>query len=160
MSTLTDSAHSPEDKIFLSGTIERVTYHNSDNGFCVIRVKAKGFRDLVTVVGQASVIASGEFIEAVGTWKNDPQHGLQLSAFSLKSTAPTSLEGIQKYLASGLIKGIGTVYGQKLVEAFGTDVFDVIETMPQRLQEVSGIGKVRSNKIVKGWETQKKSKKL
>jgi len=151
---------SQEDKVFLSGTIERVTFHNPDNGFCVLRVNSKGFRDLVTVVGHASVIASGEFIEAVGTWKNDPQHGLQLLAFSLKSTAPTSIDGIQKYLSSGLIKGIGPVYGLRLVEAFGTEVFDVIEAMPQRLQEVDGIGKVRSDKIVKGWEAQKKIKEI
>ncbi len=148
------------DSIHLSGTVERVTYHNSDNGFCVLRVKAKGRRDIITVVGHASAIASGEFIEAVGSWKNDTQYGLQLSATSLKVTPPTSLEGIQKYLASGLIKGIGPVYGERLVASFGLDVFHIIENEPQRLQEVEGIGKVRRNKIVKGWETQKKIKEI
>ncbi|MDR3562145.1 MAG: ATP-dependent RecD-like DNA helicase [Negativicutes bacterium] len=149
-----------EDKVFLSGTIERITFHNPDSGFCVVRVSSKGFRDLVTIVGHAYVITNGEFIEAVGTWKNDPQHGLQLLAFSLKSTPPTSIDGIQKYLSSGLIKGIGPVYGQRLVEAFGTEVFDVIEAMPQRLQEVDGIGKLRSNKTVKSWDAQKKIKEI
>lgn len=148
------------ENISLSGTVERVTYHNSDNGFCVLRVKAKGLRDIVTVVGHASVIASGEFIEAVGNWKNDTQYGLQLAAASLKVTPPTSLEGIQKYLASGLIKGIGPVYGERLVAAFGADVFHIIENEPRRLQEVEGIGRVRRNKIVKGWETQKKIKEI
>ena len=65
-----------EEKIFISGTIERITYHNQDNGFCVLRVKAKGFRDLVTVVGSVSILSGGEYIEAVGSWKNDAQYGL------------------------------------------------------------------------------------
>ena len=160
MAKLSDSAHSSEEEVFLNGTVERVTYHNSDNGFCVIRVKAKGFRDLVTVVGHASLISSGEFVEAVGTWKNDMQYGLQLATTSLKITAPTSLDGIQKYLASGLIKGIGPVYGERLVAAFGIDVFQIIENDPQRLQEVEGIGKVRGKKIIQGWETQKKIKEI
>ena len=121
------NATSQDEKIFLSGTVERVTFHNPDNGFCVLRVAAKGLRDLVTVIGHASVIANGEFIEVVGYWKNDPQHGLQLSAFSLKSTAPTTIDGIQKYLSSGLIKGIGPVYGQRLVETFGAEVFNVMK---------------------------------
>lgn len=149
-----------EEKIFINGTIERVTYHNQDNGFCVLRVKAKGFRDLVTVVGSASILSGGEYIEAVGSWKNDAQYGLQLAAFSIKTSAPTSIEGIQKYLASGLIKGIGEVYATKMVSAFGTDVFEIIEKEPNRLTEVDGIGKVRREKIVKGWETQKKIKDI
>jgi exodeoxyribonuclease V alpha subunit len=148
------------EKVFVSGTVERVTYHNGENGFCVLRVKAKGFRDLVTVVGQISIINSGEFIEAIGNWKNDLQYGLQLSAVSLKSMAPTSIEGIQKYLSSGLIKGIGPVYGERLVQAFGAEVFAVIEDNPLRLLEVDGIGKVRKDKIVKGWDTQKKIKEI
>jgi len=160
MATLTHSDHSPEEKKFLSGTVERVTYHNSDNGFCVLRVKAKGFRDLVTVVGHAPLIASGEFVEAVGTWKNDMKYGVQLAAVSLKVAAPTSLEGIQKYLASGLIKGIGPVYGERLVTMFGMGIFYIIENEQERLQEVEGIGKVRSDKIIKGWETQKKIKEI
>ncbi|MDU2065336.1 MAG: ATP-dependent RecD-like DNA helicase [Sporomusaceae bacterium] len=151
---------STEEKVFLSGTVERVTFHNDDNGFCVLRVKARGFRDLVTVVGHASTITSGEFIEAIGLWKNDPQYGLQLSCISLKSTPPTTLEGIQKYLSSGLVKGIGPVYGERLVNCFGLDVFTVIEQTPHRLREVDGIGKVRSEKIVKGWDAQKKIKEI
>ena len=155
-----DTANSQGEKISLSGTVERVTYHNADNGFCVLRVKAKGFRDLVTVVGQVSIIASGEFIEAVGVWKNDLQYGLQLTAFSLKAMPPTGVDGIQKYLASGMIKGIGPVYGERLVAAFGTEVFQIIENHPKRLQEVEGIGKVRREKIVKGWDVQKKIKEI
>lgn len=148
------------EKVFISGTVERVTYHNAENGFCVLRVMAKGYRDLLTVVGSASTIASGEYIEAVGTWKNDLQYGLQLAAFSLKTMPPTTLDGIKKYLSSGLIKGIGPVYGERLVAAFGTEVFQIIEMEPKRLQEVNGIGKVRSAKIMKGWDAQKKIKEI
>ncbi len=160
MPAKTDSSLTNEEKVFLSGTVERVTYHNTDNGFCILRVKAKSYRDIVTVVGYASLVASGEFVEAIGNWKNDVQYGLQLVAVSLKIAAPTSLEGMQKYLASGLIKGIGPVYGERLVAKFGMEVFDVIENEPHRLQEVEGIGKVRSKKILKGWETQKKVKEI
>lgn len=151
---------STENSIRISGSVERVTYHNPDNGFCVLRVKTKGFRELVTVVGQTSLVSSGEFIEANGTWKNDVQYGLQLAATSLKVTPPTTLEGIQKYLASGLIKGIGPVYGERLVAAFGTEVFEIIENEPERLLEVSGIGKLRKDKIISGWERQKKIKEI
>ncbi|MBP2656314.1 MAG: recombinase RecD [Firmicutes bacterium] len=157
-SALTDK--SQVEKVFIKGTIERITFHNPDNGFCVLRVNVKGYRDLVSVVGYSSVIASGEFIEAGGVWKNDPQYGLQLSASTLRSAAPTSIEGIQKYLASGLIKGIGTVYAERLVSAFGTDVFAIIETKPDRLLEVDGIGKKRCAKIIQGWEAQKKIKEI
>ena len=155
-----NALNSQGEKVFLSGTVDRVTYHNPDSGFCVLRVVARDFRDLVTVVGQISVIAGGEYIDAVGTWKNDAQYGLQLAANSLKSSAPTSIEGIRKYLSSGLIKGIGPVYGLRLVEAFGAEVFDIIERLPQRLLEVDGIGKVRSEKIIRGWEAQKKIKEI
>jgi len=148
------------EKISIQGTIERVTFHSPDSGFCVLRVHVKGYRELVTVVGQAPIINSGEFIEAVGIWKNDPQYGLQLSTFSLKSVTPTSIDGIQKYLASGLIKGIGTVYAQRLVAVFGSEIFDIIETNPRRMLEVEGIGKKRCDKIVKAWETQKKIKEI
>ena len=155
-----DTANSQGEQISLSGTVERVTYHNADNGFCVLRVKAKEFRDLVAVVGHASIIACGEFVEAVGSWKNDPQYGLQLAAFSLKAMPPTGVDGIQKYLSSGMIKGIGPVYGARLVAAFGTEVFQIIENQSKRLQEVEGIGKVRREKIVKGWDVQKKIKEI
>jgi exodeoxyribonuclease V alpha subunit len=139
----------------LSGLVERVTYHNEDNGFCVLRVKVRGRQDLVTVVGCSSCISAGEFVHASGEWVNDCQHGLQFKAKFLKVTLPTTLEGIEKYLSSGLIKGIGPVYGKKLVDCFGEDVFEIIEQQPERLKEVSGIGFLRSQKIINGWAEQK-----
>lgn len=82
------------------------------------------------MVGKASTIASGEYIEAVSVWKNDLQYGLQLSTVSLTSMPPTTIDGIKKHLSSGFIKGVGAVYGERLVKFFGTEVFNVIETAP------------------------------
>src|SRR5208282_505668 len=81
----------------LAGLVERVTFHNDENGFCVLRVKARGKRDLLTVIGHAATISAGEFIQASGTWTNDAAHGLQFRAKFLKATAPTTIEGIEKY---------------------------------------------------------------
>jgi exodeoxyribonuclease V alpha subunit len=137
----------PLDREVLAGLVERVTYQNAENGFCVIRVTARGHRDLVTVVGHAAAISAGEWVKASGDWTNDRTHGQQFKARFLKTSAPTSVEGIEKYLASGMIRGIGPVYAKKLLRAFGEKVFDVIEAEPDRLREVDGIGPVRANRI-------------
>jgi exodeoxyribonuclease V alpha subunit len=139
----------------LAGPVERVTFHNVENGFCVLRVKARGHRDLVTVVGHAASISAGEWLTATGAWVNDRQHGPQFKARFLKTSAPTTAEGIEKYLASGMIRGIGPVYAKKMVAAFGEAVFDVIESAPDRLREVPGIGPVRAERIIKAWAEQK-----
>ena len=139
----------------LSGLVERVTFHNPDNGFCVLRVKARGRRDLVTVVGHAASISAGEFISAGGGWVSDREHGLQFKAASVTATQPTTLEGIEKYLGSGMIRGIGPAYARALVRAFGDAVFDLIEQEPGRLREVTGIGHKRAQRIVAGWAEQK-----
>ena len=96
-----------------SGLIERVTFHSEETGFVVLRVKVKGHRELVTVVGALASINAGEWITARATWVQDKEHGLQFKATFLKCSPPTSREGIEKYLASGLIKGIGPVYAKK-----------------------------------------------
>src|SRR5262244_1456542 len=139
----------------LAGLVERVTFHNADNGFCVLRAKARGHRDLVTVVGHAATIAVGEWITASGQWVNDRTHGQQFKARFLRTSAPTSTDGIEKYLSSGMIRGIGPVYAKKLVRVFGEKVFDVIETTPDRLREVDGIGPVRAASILTAWAEQK-----
>jgi exodeoxyribonuclease V alpha subunit len=135
--------------------LERVTYHNAENGFCVLRVKARGQRDLVVVTGHAAVISAGEFISATGVWINDRDHGLQFKAAQVTTTQPTTLEGIEKYLGSGMIRGIGPTYAHALVRAFREAVFDLIEQEPQRLREVTGIGEKRAARIVAGWAEQK-----
>jgi exodeoxyribonuclease V alpha subunit len=139
----------------LAGSIERVTFHNASNGFCVLRIKARGHRELVTVVGHAAEISAGEWVTVSGVWVNDREHGQQFKAAFLRSSPPTTAEGIEKYLGSGMIRGIGPIYASKLVAAFGAEVFEVIEQAPERLQEVPGIGKVRAGRIAQAWADQK-----
>ena len=139
----------------LAGLVERVTFHSTESGFCVLRVKARGHRDLVTTVGHAAMISAGEWITASGTWINDRNHGLQFKAHFLKTHAPSTLDGIEKYLGSGMIRGIGPVYAKRLVKMFGNDVFDIIEESPERLRDVEGIGPKRADKITAGWADQK-----
>ncbi|TWB01005.1 SF1B family DNA helicase RecD2 [Gluconacetobacter diazotrophicus] len=139
----------------LAGLVERVTFHNAENGFCVLRVKVRGQRDLVTVVGHAAMISAGEFVQMSGRWFNDHTHGLQFKAEFLKASPPTTVEGIERYLGSGMIRGIGPVYAKRLVKAFGEAVFDLIEQEPHRLREVTGIGPKRAERIVGGWADQK-----
>src|SRR5713101_5453982 len=139
----------------LAGLVERVTFHNAENGFCVLRAKARGHRDVVTVVGHAAIIAAGEWITASGEWVNDRTHGQQFKARFLRTSPPTSADGIEKYLSSGMIRGVGPVYAKKLVRAFGEKVFDVIEATPDRLREVDGIGPVRAASILAAWAEQK-----
>ena len=139
----------------LSGLVERVTFHSSETGFCVLRVKVRGHRDLVTVLGSAADIHSGEYVQASGRWERHRDHGMQFRALFLQVTAPTSLEGIERYLGSGMIKGIGPHFAKRLVKTFGEAVFDVIEKTPERLREVEGIGQVRLKRITAGWADQR-----
>ena len=137
----------------LAGLVERVTFHNAENGFCVLRIKARGQRDLITVLGHAATISAGEFVQASGGWINDRTHGVQFKASFLKAAPPTTIEGIEKYLGSGTIRGVGPVYAKKLVRAFGAAVFDIIQQEPDRLREVTGIGPRRAERIIAGWES-------
>ena len=139
----------------MTGSVERVTFHNEENGFSVLRVQVRGRRELVTVVGHAAEVSAGEFVQASGAWVNDRVHGLQFQAETLTTVAPTTLEGIEKYLGSGLVKGVGSHFARKLVEAFGTAVFDIIEQDPGRLRSVGGIGPVRAARISEAWRGQK-----
>ena len=139
----------------LAGTVERVTFHNAENGFCVLKVQVRGKRDLVVVVGHTPSVGAGEWITASGAWVCDRTHGLQFKADVLKTTPPTGVEGIEKYLASGQMRGIGPAMAKRIVAAFGEATFDIIEASPERLTEVSGIGPWRASKIVAGWAEQK-----
>ena len=109
----------PSTQEVLAGLVERVTLHNEENGFCVLRAKARGHRDLVTVIGHAATISAGESITASGEWVNDRTHGQQFKARFMCTSAPTSIDGIEKYLGLGMIRGTGPVYAKKLVRAFG-----------------------------------------
>jgi exodeoxyribonuclease V alpha subunit len=139
----------------LSGLIERVTFFNEENGFAVLKVKAKGHRDQVTILGSLPSVSAGEWVTAEGHWIQDREFGLQFRAEMLSSTAPTTKEGIEKYLGSGMVKGIGPIYAKKLVDKFGEQIFDIIETQSARLEEVEGIGPKRRRKIKDAWAEQK-----
>ena len=119
----------------LSGAVERVTFHSEESDFCVLRVKVKGRHELTTVIGSAASITPGEYVEGVGIWTNDRTHGLQFKAHQLKVVQPTTLEVIEKYLGSGMVKGIGPHFAKVLVKAFKEELFTVIEESPERLLE-------------------------
>lgn len=139
----------------LSGSVERVTFHNEDSGFCVLKIKAKGQRDLVTVVGSSGTVGPGEYIDCSGTWVTNREYGLQFKADHLRIVLPSTLEGMEKYLGSGLVKGIGPHFAKQLIQAFGMKVFDIIENTPDRLMELSGIGLSRRDSVIKSWQDQK-----
>ena len=155
MSIHKGATHQDGDREPLSGLVERVTFHSPDTGFCVLRVKVRGHRELVSVLGSAASVQPGEFIQCSGRWDNNRDHGLQFKTTFLKVMPPSSIEGIEKYLGSGMIKGIGPHFAKKLVKAYGEDVFDVIEEEPDRLLELNGIGKKRVERITSGWADQK-----
>lgn len=139
----------------LTGTCERVTYQHAESGFCVLRVKVRGHQDLVTVVGHSPTVSAGVMLDAAGQWVNDRQHGMQFKAQRLTVSNPTSTAGMQKYLASGMVPGIGPVFAKKLVTAFGAEIFDIIENKSHRLAELPGIGEKRIAKLQQSWAEQK-----
>jgi exodeoxyribonuclease V alpha subunit len=139
----------------LAGRVERVTYHQPENGFTVLQVKPRGRMNLVTVVGHAATITAGEWLTASGSWVNDHKYGPQFRASFLKLTSPDTPEGIERYLASGLIRGIGRAYAKRLVKGFGVQVLEIIETAPERLREIPGIGAKRAQNIAAAWAEQK-----
>ncbi|MGH6900400.1 MAG: SF1B family DNA helicase RecD2 [Geminicoccaceae bacterium] len=139
----------------LSGLIERVAFHNPETGFCVLRVKLPEQREPVTVVGESARVAPGEVVRAEGEWQTSPSYGLQFRASVLVAVPPSTLEGIEAYLGSGMIKGIGRAMAKKLVAAFGDRVFEVIERRPQRLREVPGIGRGLAERIAAAWREQR-----
>src|SRR5438552_9820753 len=139
----------------LSGTIERVTFHNPENGFVVLRVDARGQRGPVTVVGQTPRAVAGEFVEATGKWADDPEFGRQFKADSLRILPPSTVEGIEKYLGSGLVKGIGPATARKIVEVFGARTLQVIDESPTFLKEIKGIGAKLITRIRESWRQQK-----
>jgi exodeoxyribonuclease V alpha subunit len=139
----------------LSAIVERVTFHNPDSGFAVLRVQATGRRDVVTVVGTISSVYPGEYLEASGAWVQDRDHGLQFKADELRATPPHTAEGIARFLGSGLVKGIGPHFARKIVEVFGERTLGVIDESPAFLREVKGIGPRRVQRIRDSWQQQK-----
>src|SRR4028119_1416695 len=131
----------------LVGSIERVTFHNDETGFCVLRVKARGHRKPVVVVGHAPSVAIGEVVEANGEWLHDRNHGVQFRASQLATAVPTTSEDLQRFLGSGLLKGVGPAVAQRLIASFGSRILDVIERKPHELTRVHGIGMAKAQSI-------------
>src|SRR5258707_958768 len=144
----------------ISGVIERVTFHNEENGFCVLRVKTKGHREETTVVGSLPSVTAGEWLTAEGKGVGDREHGLQFKASTMKTVPPTTAEGIERYLGSGLVKGIGPILAKKLVGRFGAEVLAMIEKRPAELQTVDGIGPKRRERIAHAWQEAKQVREI
>ena len=144
----------------LQGQIERITYTNEENGFTIAKVKVYGQRDLVCVVGNLMAPMPGEIIKMRGEWTNHPKYGEQFKIVHYKTAVPASVYGIQKYLGSGLIKGIGPVMAKRIVKKFGKETLDVIEEEIERLIEVDGIGKKRIDMVKNAWEEQKEIREV
>ena len=125
---------------YLSGVVERITYINEENGFSVIKIKSKGYYDLVTVVGNLAAVNVGASVKLKGEWKHDSKYGRQFNAFEYQEIVPATIAGIEKYLGSGLIKGIGPVNAKRIVKHFKEDTIRIIDEEPDRLLEVEGIG--------------------
>src|SRR3954452_12948672 len=135
----------------VAGTVERVTFHSDTSGFCVLQVRARGYRRPVTVVGHVATIAIGECIEAQGAWQRHPSHGAQFRAATPAVSNPTSADDLSRFLGSGLIKGVGPALAKRLVASFGEQVLDIIERDPDALARVHGIGASRAQVIAEAW---------
>ena len=140
--------------------VERITYRNEQNGYSVIKCRARGFQDLVTVVGAMPDVHVGSVLSLGGDWKVDAKYGRQFSMQTFEETLPATVFGIEKYLGSGLVKGIGPKFAHRIVQQFGKDTLEVIEDHPEKLIEVPGIGTVRVERIQKSWQEQKEIKNI
>lgn len=155
----------------ISGSVERITYYNEETGYTVLRLKpdtrgmlpfkyASGADALITVVGSLPELSPGEWLKLSGKWSAHPKHGRQFEAERCEQTLPATVEGIRRYLGSGLIRGLGPVIAERIVNKFGEKTLDVIEYEPSRLREVLGIGKSRVDSVVKAWEEQRAIKNV
>jgi exodeoxyribonuclease V alpha subunit len=144
----------------LKGQLERITYRNEENHYTVARLKVQGQRDFVTIIGNLVSVSPGETLLLTGSWERHPRYGEQFKVTSYESVVPATVKGIERYLGSGLIKGIGPVMARRLVEKFGAATLDIIETDSARLQEVEGIGSKRIAMIQVAWEQQKEVRNI
>ncbi len=139
----------------ITGIVERLTYHSEESGYTVARLKREKASELTTIVGSFANIQPGQTLQLTGFWREHPQYGAQFQVTQYKETKPATLTGLEKYLGSGLIKGVGPVTAKRIVAHFGLDTLDVIENQIERLSEVNGIAKKRITLIQQAWETQK-----
>lgn len=144
----------------LKGSVERITYVNEETGYSVIRLMAQGRQELVTVVGNLASVNVGESLQLSGFWTTHPRYGRQFKVQDYKTVLPATVEGIRRYLGSGLIKGIGPVTARRIVDYFGLETLEVIEQQPERLLEVPGVGPKRGDMITRAWEEQQQIKEV
>ncbi len=152
----------------LSGSVERITFYNPENGYSVLRLRPEGSRKipglnrdgLATVVGNLPELSPGEHLRLSGRWANHPRHGIQFQVEICEGTLPATLAGIRRYLGSGLVKGIGPRLAERIVAHFGTQTLEIIEDHPQRLLEVTDIGPMRAGRIARAWEEQQQVKEI
>ena len=140
--------------------VERITYQNADNGYTVLKCAVKNYSDLVTVVGTMPDTHVGSVLSLEGIWKMDARYGRQFSVEKFEETLPATVYGIEKYLGSGLVKGVGPKFAKRIVEKFGKDTLNIIEDTPDKLLTVQGIGKVRVDRIKTSWQEQKEIKNI
>ncbi|RFU39519.1 ATP-dependent RecD-like DNA helicase [Actinomadura logoneensis] len=158
---MTNQAAVPPKPVVLEAVLERITYANEDTGYTVARVATeKSGGDLLTVVGALLGAQVGESIRMTGRWRSHPRYGRQFEADSYSTVLPATVQGIRRYLGSGMIKGIGPVMADRMVSHFGTDILRVIEEEPERLVEVRGLGRRRTARIAAAWEEQKAIKEV
>jgi len=155
ISSITTAGHSA-----IEGVLDRVVFFNEENNFTVARLQVGRSRDLVTIVGNIACPNPGETLRLKGEWAVDPKFGRQFRVESCLSVLPSTVTGIEKYLGSGLVKGIGPIMAKRVVARFGLETLDIIEDSPQRLQEVEGIGPIRSERIAKAWQEQKEVREV
>nr|MBW4457443.1 ATP-dependent RecD-like DNA helicase [Nostoc indistinguendum CM1-VF10] len=144
----------------ITGVIERLTFHSEESGYTVARLVRPRFRDLTTIVGSFANIQPGQTLQLTGFWREHPQFGPQFQVTNYKETKPATLTGIEKYLGSGLIKGVGPVTAKRIVAHFGLETLDIIENQIERLIEVQGIAKKRITLIKNAWASQKAIKEV
>ncbi len=144
----------------IHGLLEKISYHNEENDFVVAKLREKDKKELTTIIGNLSGINPGESLKLTGKWVHNKRFGEQFQVETFEVTVPATLLGIQKYLASGLIKGIGSIMSERIVEKFGLHTLEVIEKKPERLSEVEGIGPKRISMIIKAWVEHKEIKEI
>ncbi|MCP6761905.1 MAG: ATP-dependent RecD-like DNA helicase [Fischerella sp. CENA71] len=144
----------------ITGVVERLTYYSEESGYTVARLQRPGAKELTTITGNFADIQPGQTLQLTGFWREHPQYGPQFQVINYKETKPATLTGIEKYLGSGLIKGVGPVTAKRIVAHFGLETLDIIENQIERLAEVNGIAKKRINMIKSAWETQKAIKEV
>jgi exodeoxyribonuclease V alpha subunit len=149
-----DPSHGGPEASEIEGSVHSIVFHNEENGYTIMQVKTAENGN-ITVLGSLPAVTEGEQIKAKGDWKDDRQFGRQFKASHILAIAPNSTDGIRRFLASGLIDGIGKAYAKRIVEKFGTETFRVIEEESKKLEQVNGIGQARRIRIKDSWKRQK-----